>query len=149
MIKTSCVNTRELLTPLPNVASVLSGLRSDGWRLGLVTNCSAETVTLWPETELARFITRPVFSCEVGLSKPDPRIFRLAASRLDVEAAQCVYVADGAGGELSGADGAGMAAIRVKAVGVDHATFGGYGDWNGPVIDDLTRLADRLQTYRQ
>lgn len=136
--------TRRLLTPFPGVLEVLSTLVSDGLRVGLITNCSVETPQVWAETKLAQYIQDPVFSCRVGVCKPDPAIYRLALDALGVSAGDSVYVADGAGGELVGARDVGMTTIRVRAEGVDHATFGAIGDWDGPVIEDLTELPGRL-----
>lgn len=134
----------QLLTPLPGVVEALTTLTQNRWRIGLITNCSVETPQVWPDTVLSQYISAPVFSCRVGVCKPDPRIYRMAARALDVEVADCVYVADGAGGELVGARDLGMTTIRVRADGVDHATFGGIGDWDGPVIDSLSQLVRRL-----
>lgn len=136
--------TRKLLTPLPGVLEALSTLTENGWRLGLITNCSVETEQVWSESVLAQYISHPVFSCRVGVCKPDPAIFRIAVDALDVRPEECVYVADGAGGELVGARDFGMTTIRVRAEDVDHDTFGGIGDWDGPVIDDLSRLVRLL-----
>lgn len=136
--------TRTLLTPLPGVLEALSTLTENSWRLGLVTNCSIETDRLWEESVLAQYIHQPVFSCRVGVCKPDPAIFRLATAALEVEPHECVYVADGAGGELVAARDLGMTTIRVRAADVDHDTFGDIGDWDGPVIDDLSQLVRLL-----
>lgn len=136
--------TRRLLTPLPGVLEALTTLVENEWKLGLVTNCSVETEQVWPESVLAQYIQDPVFSCRVGVCKPDPAIYRMAAEALEVDVTECVYVADGAGGELVAARDLGMITIRVKADDVDHATFGGIGDWDGPVIDSLSQLVRRL-----
>ena len=55
-----------------------------------------------------------VVSAEVGLAKPDPEVFRLAARRLGLPPAECVFVDDwdvnvGAAREV------GMAAILYRA----------------------------------
>ena len=42
-------------------------------------------------------IDEPVFSCVVGLCKPDPRIYRLALERLSVQAEESLFVGDGDG----------------------------------------------------
>jgi len=52
-----------------------------------------------------------VFSCEVGLAKPDPAIYHLAAARLGVEPAECLFVGDGGSDELSGAGAAAMTPV--------------------------------------
>jgi putative hydrolase of the HAD superfamily len=136
--------TRHQITPAPETLRLLDRLRADGWQLGLISNCSAEVPTLWQENPMAERITAPVFSCQAQLCKPDPDIYRLAAHALNTRPQRCVFVADGAGGELLGAQAAQMTAIRVRADHVDHSTYGGVGDWNGATIDTLHHLPEAL-----
>jgi putative hydrolase of the HAD superfamily len=37
-----------------------------------------------------------VFSCDVGLAKPDPAIYRVAADRLGADPTDCVFIGGGA-----------------------------------------------------
>jgi len=95
-------------------AETLSGLgrlRSAGLRLGLVSNCSADEIVFWPESPLARLLDAAVFSCEVKLKKPGPRIFRLACDRLGVAPGQSLFVGNGGSDELAGARRAGMTPV--------------------------------------
>ena len=55
-----------------------------------------------------------VFSCTVGIRKPDPRLYRIAITKLRVEADRCLYVGDGGHDELGGAARAGMTAILLQ-----------------------------------
>jgi putative hydrolase of the HAD superfamily len=52
-----------------------------------------------------------LFSVEEGVTKPDERFYERMCERLDVSAESCLYVGDGAGHELSGAEKAGMTAV--------------------------------------
>jgi len=49
---------------------------------------------IYREWKLADAFDELIISSEVGLSKPDPRIFRLALERLQVNAAEAVFVDD-------------------------------------------------------
>ena len=55
-----------------------------------------------------------MFSCEAGLAKPDPEIYRKAMRELGVEAETTVYVGDGGDDELAGAQRAGLRAFRAE-----------------------------------
>ncbi|MGR6316889.1 HAD-IA family hydrolase [Micromonospora soli] len=92
--------------------AVLDALRADGHPIGLVSNATAETAEAWRSSPLARRIDVAVFSCEVGLAKPDPAIYRTAAERLGVDPTECYFVGDGADGELAGATAVGMTVLR-------------------------------------
>lgn len=68
-----------------------------------------------------------VISAEVGLAKPDPRIFRLAVERLGVQAHEAVFV-DDFQKNVEAAMGVGMHGIRFQS--------------DQQVRDELTRLLD-------
>src|SRR5262245_42273311 len=103
---------RELLWPAPSTLEALDALRAVGWRLGLVTNCSAETPEQWKRTPFATRFDALGFSCELGVAKPDPAIYLSVCSFLSVPPTECVYVGDGADNELSGAANLGMSVVR-------------------------------------
>lgn len=52
-----------------------------------------------------------VFSCNVGLLKPDRQIYELAMEHLNVSPEQCLFVGDGGSNELCGAKSAGMGTV--------------------------------------
>jgi epoxide hydrolase-like predicted phosphatase len=54
-----------------------------------------------------------VCSAEVGMAKPEPEIFRLAAGRLGLDPAECVFVDDW-DQNIEAAKGVGMTAIRYQ-----------------------------------
>jgi putative hydrolase of the HAD superfamily len=95
------------LKPRADVTETLRELRRRGLRLGLITACSGDVPVVWSETSLAEFFDTTVFSCEVGFSKPDARIYQQAAERLHVPPESCLYVGDGGHDELAGAARAG------------------------------------------
>jgi epoxide hydrolase-like predicted phosphatase len=89
-------------------------LRHAGYRTALVTNNIAEFGDGWrqliPVDELFEFV---VDSCQVGVRKPDPRIFRLALEQLDgVRPEQAVFL-DDFEANVAGARQAGMHGILV------------------------------------
>jgi putative hydrolase of the HAD superfamily len=54
-----------------------------------------------------------IVSADVGLVKPDPRIYELAVERLGVEAAECVFIDDSLG-HIEGARQYGMQAVHYQ-----------------------------------
>jgi putative hydrolase of the HAD superfamily len=103
---------RDLLWPSPTTLEALDALRAAGWRLGLVTNCSAETPEQWKRTPLATRFDALGFSCELGVAKPDAAIYLAVCSFLAVPPTECVYIGDGGDGELPGAANLGMSVVR-------------------------------------
>jgi FMN phosphatase YigB (HAD superfamily) len=97
-----------------NGGDFLSSIPADccsGFTLGLITNASDLDVEPWFRSALAPYFDDFVASYQVGLSKPDRRIYELACHRLDVGPHQAVFVGDGGADELGGAMRAGMRAF--------------------------------------
>ncbi len=86
--------TREVLVPRPGAVEVLEELRRRGYRTGLISVCSEEVPVLWEKTSLAPLIDEAIFSCSVGVVKPDRRIYEIAAERLGVDPGECVFIDD-------------------------------------------------------
>ncbi|MGW3608051.1 HAD family hydrolase [Micromonospora sp. NPDC005161] len=104
---------------------VLDALRDDGHPLALVSNATSDTAEAWPQSPLAHRFDVAVFSCDVGLSKPDPAIYHLAAARLGVGPAECIFIGDGADGELAGAAAVGMTVFRITEHNDTDPSWGG------------------------
>jgi putative hydrolase of the HAD superfamily len=76
--------TRESLIPRADALPTLEALRERGFLLGLITVCSTDVAELWESTAFGGLFDATVFSCEVGISKPDPRIYEICCERLGV-----------------------------------------------------------------
>ena len=92
----------------PDVLDMLHSLRAKGIRLGLVSNAAPEEMAGWAGCALAPYVHQAVFSCQVGLVKPDPRVYHLACRRLGVRPAASWYIGDGGSKELQGAEHVGL-----------------------------------------
>jgi putative hydrolase of the HAD superfamily len=106
--------TRQALRPTAGAVETLAELRRRGFRIGLITVCTDDVPALWPETAFHGLFDAEVFSCSVGLRKPDPRIYELALKQLGVKAREAVFVGDGANDELAGAERVGMTAVLLE-----------------------------------
>jgi putative hydrolase of the HAD superfamily len=97
----------------PDTRDTLSQLRTLRYRLGLVSNCFGDE-RHWPaQLELDSCFDTMVLSCEVGMAKPEPGIYRLAADQLDVAPEECVFV-DDVPSYVAGAMAVGMAGVRIN-----------------------------------
>lgn len=118
---------------------VLDALRVDGHPLALVSNATSDTAEAWPQSPLAERLDAAVFSCDVGVAKPDPAIYRAAAERLGADPAECAFVGDGADGELAGAAAVGMTVFRTT----EHNDTDPR--WDGPAFATIGDLPDLLR----
>lgn len=72
----------ELAYCRPEDLDALTGLRQAGWRIGIVTNGMTDNqLGKIRNTGLDRLVDAWCISDDVGIRKPDPGIFRLAAER--------------------------------------------------------------------
>jgi putative hydrolase of the HAD superfamily len=74
----------------------------------VVTNANDLDAAPWGRHGLARLFDVFVSSHEERLLKPDPRIYRLACSRLGISPGDAMFVGDGGSDELRGAAEAGL-----------------------------------------
>ncbi len=101
-------SVRASLEPRPGALELLKTLRTKGYALGLVSNCSLEVPELWSTTSCRGHFDTTVFSASEGLAKPDKRMFLRAVERLGLTAERCLYVGDGGDHELDAAAQTGM-----------------------------------------
>lgn len=143
---------RRLHSPRPGVISVLRELKSRGFGLALLSDCSSELCELWPASPFAEHFDATVFSWSEGYRKPDPRGFAKAARLLGVAPGDCWFVGDGGSGELTGARAAGMRPVLVtNAAYPGHARYRDNPDAFVPpdTIDDIVDLLALVAAPRQ
>ena len=92
---------------------VVRRARGLGVRTALLSNSWGMS---YPREEWDEIFDAVVISGEVGMRKPEPAIYRLAADRLALEPAQCVFV-DDLGANVKGAVEVGMVGVKFINVG--------------------------------
>ena len=105
------------MTVEPEVLATLEELRRAEYRMGLVSNISLRPDLMRADLErmgLAQYLDATVFSSEVGVRKPDPRIFQEALDRLRVEPPETVFVGDRLYDDVSGAQAVGMRSVLTR-----------------------------------
>lgn len=90
------------------------------------------------ETSLPDALDALALSCELGIAKPDPEIYLTVGERLRIEPSECLFVGDGADGELLGAKAVGMKAIQTCEWADSDPT------WNGQTISRLSEILDLI-----
>jgi FMN phosphatase YigB (HAD superfamily) len=99
--------------PGEGAAVTLASLRDRGYRLGVVSNSNGHVRRLLERASLASFFEIIVDSAELGIEKPDPRIFFAATRHLELEPAVCAYVGDIYEIDAVGAKSAGLRPILI------------------------------------
>ena len=96
----------------PDIIPMLEGLKSKGIKVGLITNCYFEERDAIRNCDMYEFFDVLCMSCEIGIKKPDLKVYELRAEKLGVNADECLYVGDGGSNELQAAKEAGMKPLQ-------------------------------------
>ena len=108
--------SRSLKTP-ESTLTALNELKGMGLRLGLVSNVSLFPHLMRADLEtlgLAGLLDGTVFSSEIGVRKPDQRIFVHALRTVEGEATSAVFVGDRLNDDIVGARAVGMRTILTR-----------------------------------
>lgn len=141
---------RTWFRPQPGAVDLLRWLHERGYRSALVSMCAPDAPALWAASPLGGLVDVLVFSCEVGLRKPDPAIYLAASDRLGVTPADCLYVGDGSYRELSGAAAVGMTPVRIVDPSEEAEMLGfDRDDWLGREIRSLLEVRAVLEASRE
>ena len=100
----------------PRFLVALDALRAAGIRTALVSDAGCDDVESWHLSPLATRFDATVFSYELGVRKPDPRIYFEALGRIGVAPAAAIFVGDGGSDEHRGARSVGMGTVLVTSL---------------------------------
>lgn len=105
----------------PDAIPALERLSRDGYVLGLVSNAPPDTAKTIESLGLSRYIPIIVVSGVVGVSKPNPEIFRIALREARVQPTQAVHVGDIYEADVLGARNAGIKGLLIDRDGSQPA----------------------------
>lgn len=96
----------------PQIIPMLTVLKENGVKIGLITNCYFEEKDAIENSVLFPFFDVVCMSCELGMKKPDVKIFQKCMEDLALRPEECLYVGDGGSLELETARFLGMHPIQ-------------------------------------
>jgi HAD superfamily hydrolase (TIGR01549 family) len=96
-----------------DVVPTLKSVRERKLTIGLLTNLDRDMAAMCRDLGIGNYINVIVTSGEIGVDKPDPRIFQAALNRAAVNAAEAVLVGDQYKNDILGAQGVGMKAMLI------------------------------------
>lgn len=122
----------------PDVLPAFQRLNQRGIALGLISNWDNRLSGLIAGLGLAEELQTIVSSAEVGLHKPDPRIFELACASLGVDPHDAAHVGDHHYADIVGAKAVGMRPVLIDR----HAESDEWRPGFVACLDDLERALD-------
>jgi putative hydrolase of the HAD superfamily len=107
----------------PSTPQILQELRKRGLVLGVVSNSDGRITSVLERCGITHFFQVIVDSHDVGVEKPDPRIFDFALTKAQARPEQTLYVGDIYSIDVIGAERAGIHPVLIDSVGSYAATF--------------------------
>lgn len=125
----------EAWKPYREAASVLCLLRSNRFKLGLISNFDSRIEEILVALNLSIWFDSVVFSSRTGVAKPHPGIFERSLAELQVQPHEALHVGDSYERDFQGATAAGMHALLLDRVG----------HWEDRVPADVPRISSLEQ----
>lgn len=105
---------------IPGTVEMLQDMKDGGYLIGLISDVAWGLPSYFPMRDITfygldQFFDDLVFSSDVGLRKPNPRIFRIALDNLGVTATESAYVGNNLQADIKGALEVGLKAILKKS----------------------------------
>jgi putative hydrolase of the HAD superfamily len=136
---------RRMLQPRKGAVELLAELRDQGFKIGLLSDCTPEILDIWPDFPYSEFIDCAVRSCDTGWRKPDARTYRAVLQGLGLDPTACMYIGDGGSSELTGAAAVGLRPVLLRVPGETYHRYDAESDWVGEAIEDLEQVLGLLR----
>lgn len=127
--------------PFNGVPEVLAELKQQSFGLGIISNWDCTARDILGAARLNDYFDHIIISCEVGCSKPDPAIFKLAMDRAGVAAGDCLYIGDNYYDDAVGSQKVGMPALIINRFG----NLGVEEIRDCPIISDISEIPNFLE----
>lgn len=120
------------------VIPALDALGSMGLRLTVVSNANGTLCGHMDRLGLTRYLDCVLDSCDFGVEKPDPRLFRIALERSGASAETTIHVGDLYQVDVLGARAAGLCGVLLD----EHGLYEGV---DCPRVRSLAELVSRIE----
>lgn len=146
LLKREELMKRTLLSVNNKVLEILGRVREKGVKIGLISNADIIDIKYWNDSPLSAFFDSVIFSCDVGILKPETEIYQLAMKRLNVKPEESIFIGDGGSNELFGARSAGMKTIFSEYLDckskIQKEMIIKYSDYHIESFDDILKYID-------
>jgi len=77
-----------------DVEKIVIALKNSGYKLGIISNIEKPHAKYSKVKHWFKHFSPVILSCEVGLAKPDERIYKLMLEKLQLNGNECIYIDD-------------------------------------------------------
>ena len=82
------------IQPYRGVRTLLAFLRGRGLKIGLLSNAAQLFKSPLENLKLTAYFDAVSFSCDIGLAKPNPKVYQNLCDELGVDPSQCLFIGD-------------------------------------------------------
>ncbi|MCB0034668.1 MAG: HAD family hydrolase [Anaerolineales bacterium] len=135
------------VVPFPDTHDVLGVLKSQGYKIGLVTNSYQP---MWMRDielnkfELMQYIDARITSGDTGFMKPHPAIYWRMLGLLNLTPEEAVFVGDRPANDIQGANNVGMLSVLMSPPYLDHPLDGAQPDYTISRLSELLPILEAL-----
>ncbi len=79
---------------IPGMEDLVRRLKEAGYGIYLLSNASVLQHEYWPRMPVSRYFDGSLISCDVGMVKPVPEIYRLLTEKYGLKGEECVFIDD-------------------------------------------------------
>lgn len=119
----------------PFTHHTLQALRDMGYTLGLISNWNDTAHAVLEENNLTQYFQSITISSELGIEKPDSRIFEAALNNTGFKGDECLYVGDNYYDDVVGA----------RTVSMDSVLINPYGNLGIEELDSSVRVINSIE----
>lgn len=133
--------------PYPDTHPVLTQLKNDGYKIGLITNAFHP---MWmrdielEEHDLMKYLDARITSGDTRFMKPHPAIYWRMLGLLDLMPEDCVFVGDRPAHDIQGAHNVGMIGVMMDPPHLDRGFEGTNPDYVINSLSELLPILDEL-----
>ena len=98
----------------PDVLEILSFLREKGVRIGMITNAHSTIREIIKKLGIVNYFDYITISCEVGLSKPNPEIFKYTFKKMGLKTKDILFIGDSYHTDVVGSEAVGCDVAIIK-----------------------------------
>ena len=79
---------------IEGMEALVKELKVNGYSIYLLSNASVSQHIYWPKFEMSKQFDGKLISCDLGIVKPDPEIYRRFTSKFGLNPEECLFVDD-------------------------------------------------------
>lgn len=79
---------------IPGMDDLVLKLKTMGYQIYLLSNASFAQHEYWPKYEISRLFDGKLISCDIGIVKPNPEIYRCFTRKFGLKGEECLFIDD-------------------------------------------------------